>query len=148
MYGVESFLPTFESVHVWKNRQKKRITQPLFPSYVFVHVVQSERRLVFRVPGALRFIGGSQGPIAIPPKQIEFLQTAACRARLEPFHDLIVGERVRIRSGPMMGVEGTLVRKKDSLRFVLTVSLINQHASLEVSADDLECIPGTRNGMN
>jgi hypothetical protein len=38
----------------------------------------------------------------------------------------------------MEGVEGTLVRRSDSLRFVLTVQLIHQHAALQVDAADLE----------
>ncbi|MFZ0304501.1 MAG: hypothetical protein WAL75_17550 [Terracidiphilus sp.] len=38
----------------------------------------------------------------------------------------------------MQGIEGTLVRKKSSLRFVLTLELINQHVAVEVDADELE----------
>ena len=50
----------------------------------------------------------------------------------------IVGQRVRIRTGAMEGIVGTLVSKSSSLRFVLTLSLINQHASVEIDADHLE----------
>ena len=57
---------------------------------------------------------------------------------MEVYRDLIVGEKVRIKSGPMQGVLGTLVRKSDSLRFVLTLELINQHAAVEVAANELE----------
>jgi transcription termination/antitermination protein NusG len=139
-YQVESFLPTFESVHVWKNRQRKKIIQPLFPSYVFVHVATSERRLVFRAPGVLRLLGGNQGPISIPASEIDLLRSEGCRNRLEPYGDLVIGERVRIKCGPMQGIEGTLVRKSNSLRFVLSISLINQHAALEIGAQDVEPI--------
>ena len=139
-YQVESFLPSFETTHVWKNRQKKKILQPLFPSYVFVHVSKPERVVVFRASGVLRLVGGIHGPIPIPSAEIDLLRSEACRNRLEPFCDLLLGERVRIRYGPMQGVEGTLVRKKNSLRFVLSISLINQHAALEVNAEDVEPI--------
>lgn len=144
VYRVESFLPTFETTHVWKNRQKKKIVQPLFPSYVFVHVSELERRLVFRAPGVLRLVGGNQGPIPILASEIDILRSDAYRNLLEPFRDLVVGERVRIRCGPMQGVEGTLVRKKSSLRFVLSISLINQHAALEIGAEDVEVIENTK----
>jgi hypothetical protein len=40
----------------------------------------------------------------------------------------------------MQGVEGTLVRKQSTLRFVLTLTLINQHAAVEVDADTLESV--------
>ena len=57
---------------------------------------------------------------------------------MEPYLDLVIGKQVRIKAGPMQGVQGTLVQKKSSLRFVLTIALINQNAALEVRADDLE----------
>ena len=38
----------------------------------------------------------------------------------------------------MFGVEGTLVRKGASMRFVLTLDLINQHAATQVGAESLE----------
>jgi hypothetical protein len=40
----------------------------------------------------------------------------------------------------MRGIEGVLVRKNTGLRFVLTLELINQHAAIEVVADELEPI--------
>jgi hypothetical protein len=50
----------------------------------------------------------------------------------------VIGKRVRIRSGVMSGVEDTLVRKGESMRFVLMLDLINQHAAIQVGADSLE----------
>jgi uncharacterized protein YfdQ (DUF2303 family) len=38
----------------------------------------------------------------------------------------------------LQGVHGVLVRRNNSLRFVLTLELINQHAAIEVEAKDLE----------
>ena len=40
----------------------------------------------------------------------------------------------------MQGVEGTHVRRGSSMRFVLTIELINQHAAIQVDAADLEPI--------
>jgi hypothetical protein len=55
-----------------------------------------------------------------------------------PFRELAVGTKVRIKAGIMQGVEGTLVRKNDDMHFVLTLKLINQHAAIQVNAEDLE----------
>jgi transcription antitermination factor NusG len=135
---VESFLPTCESTRIWKNRQRVKITQPLFPTYLFARIQISERSKILRTPGVLRIVGNSQGPIPIPASEIEFLRSDFCRQRIEPYRELVVGEKVRIKSGSMQGVQGILVRKKSSLRFVLTLQLINQHAAVEVAADELE----------
>jgi len=32
--AVESFLPTYETIRVWKNRQRMKIVLPLFPCYL------------------------------------------------------------------------------------------------------------------
>ena len=48
----------------------------------------------------------------------------------------------------MQGLEGTLIRKKSSLRFVLTLELINQSAALDVTADELEPTAVARNRLS
>lgn len=135
---VESFCPTYESVRIWKNRRRVKIVSPLFPTYIFARFHGKERSSIFCSPGILRIVGNSQGPIPIPDSEVEFLRSDFWGRRLEPYRDFVIGERVRIKRGPMQGIEGTLVRKKSSLRFVLTLELINQHVAVEVDADELE----------
>ena len=136
---IESFLPVYETVRVWKNRQRMKLTLPLFPTYLFVHINSSERARVLQSPGVLQIVGNS-GCAYIPDSEVEFLRSGFCRQRIEPYRDLVVGEKVRIKSGVMQGLHGTLVRKSNSMRFVLTIELINQHAAIQVDAEDLEQI--------
>jgi len=138
--GIESFVPTFEVQRVWRNRQRVKTMRPLFPSYVFVHITNRQRGTVLSSPGALRIIGNSHASLPIPDREIEFLRSETSKRKIEPYLDLIIGNRVRIRSGPMEGLEGVLVEKRNSLRFVLTVAMINQHAAIEMNADELEMI--------
>jgi len=137
-YGIETFLPTWESTRVWKNRLRMKITHPLFPSYLFVRIRIKERSRVLRSPGVVRIVGNSNEPVPIPDSEIDFLRSDFCLKRVVPYSDLAEGDKVRIKSGSMQGVEGLLVRKNDGLRFVVTLNLINQHAAIEVSADELE----------
>lgn len=139
-HNLESFLPTFETFHVWKNRQKKTIVQPLFPNYVFVRLTKEERRQAYQVPGLLWLVGGARGPIPIPSIEIEVLRSERLLGRLEPFNELVIGERVRIKDGPLQGMVGILIRKRSGWRFVLSVSMINQHAAIDVGAEDVEPI--------
>ena len=135
---VESFLPTYVAVRNWKNRQRIKLTLPLFPTYLFVHINFSERAKVLQSPGVLHIVGNKKESVPLADSDVEFLRSGSCRDRIEPYRDLVVGEKVRIRSGVMQGLHGTLVRKSDSLRFVLTLELINQHAAIQVDAEDLE----------
>lgn len=137
---IECFLPTYGSVKVWKNRQRVRVVLPLFPTYLFARIDFCERSKVLQAPGVREIIGNRRRPVPVRDSEIEFLRSEFCQQRVEPFPELILGEKVRVRCGVMQGIEGTLVRKNSSLRFVLTVSLINQHAAIEVCADDLEHI--------
>jgi transcription antitermination factor NusG len=136
--GIESFLPTYETARVWKNRQRRKIVLPLFPCYLFVHINPRERAKVLRSPGVLHILGNGREQVPLPDPEVEFLRSGLLRQRIEPYRELVVGEKVRIRSGAMQGVCGTLVRKGSGLRFVLTLELINQHAAVRVDAGDLE----------
>lgn len=136
--NVESFLPTYDTIRIWKNRQRKKVTLPLFPTYLFVRIHRDERGRVLRCPGVLQIVGNTKEPVPVADAEVDFLRSSVCRHHVEPFRELVVGERVRIKSGVMQGLEGTLVRKNSSLRFVLTIQMINQHAAIEVDADDME----------
>jgi len=138
--GIESFLPVYETVKLWKNRQRVKVVMPLFPTYLFVHINRQERTRVLDSPGVLQIVGSGNEPVQVLNSEVEFLRSGFCRQRMEPYRDLVVGERVRIRSGLMQGVEGTLVRRGGGMRFVMTVQLINQNAAIQVGAEELERI--------
>ena len=137
---IESFFPTYETQKVWKNRQRVKVQCPLFPSYLFVRIGNHQRSIVLSSPGALRIIGNTRTSLPIPDREIEFLQTQSSSRKVEPWLDMVIGKRVRIRSGPMEGLEGTLVEKRNTFRFVLTVAMINQHAAIEIAPEELELV--------
>lgn len=138
MREIESFLPTYESTRIWKNRQRMKIVLPLFPSYVFVHLNSKERRTVLQSPGVLQIVGNSREYASVCDSEIEMLRSDSFRKRVEPFHELVIGETVRIKRGVMQGVQGTLVKRCGGMRFVLTLQLINQNAAISVDAEELE----------
>jgi transcription antitermination factor NusG len=49
-----------------------------------------------------------------------------------------VGQRARILSGAFAGMEGIVVRKKNSFRVVLTLEHIMQSIAVEVDEEDLQ----------
>jgi transcription antitermination factor NusG len=138
--SVETFLPTYEHVRIWKNRQRVNVILPLFPSYLFVHINHWERVKVLQSPGVLHIVGNGRNDVPLSDAEVEFLRSGLSGRKIEPFGDIAVGEKVRIKSGIMQGVEGILIRKKAKLRFVLAIDLIKQHAAVEIDADDLELV--------
>jgi transcription antitermination factor NusG len=136
--GIETFLPTYESSRTWKNRQKVTIELPLFPTYLFVRIDQGERVRVLRTPGVRQLVGNSREPLCVEDREVEFLRASTLEQKAEPYAELIEGQRVRIKSGSMCGIEGWLVRKSNKWRFILTVQLIHHHVAVEVDASTLE----------
>lgn len=135
---VESFLPLYRKVHQWAKQSRGTLELPLFPNYVFVHFAAQRRAAVLAVPGVLGIVGRGHISSALSDAEIEALRTGFDPSKIEPHPYLVVGERVRIRAGSMEGMEGILVRKKNELRVVLTLDLIQRSLAVEVDAEDVE----------
>ena len=132
------FLPLYRSVRRWKDRRKE-VDLVLFPGYVFVRMAIERRLQVLQLPGVVRLVSFNGQPAALPAEEIEALQERlASGARVEPHPYLRVGRRVRVRSGAMEGLEGIVVRRKDSCRVVFSIDLIRRSVAVEVDESDLE----------
>ena len=138
---IEHYLPLYRAQRKWKNGLKVTLDLPLFPGYLFVHIGQSERVRVLQVPGVLSFVGGVGGqPASMPEAEISALRSGLPLRNAEPHPLLIVGQRARIRSGALAGMEGVVVRRKNSLRVVLTMELIQRSVAVEVNETELESL--------
>ena len=135
---VKAYLPLYESVRQWKDR-RVRLESPLFPGYVFVKLALRDRLQVLQAPGVVRLVGFGSQPAALQDHEIEALrQGLAGEIRLEPHPYLKVGQLVRVRTGPLQGLQGILVRKKKSLRFVISLDLIMRSVAAEIDMAELE----------
>jgi transcription antitermination factor NusG len=141
---IEAFLPLYKTVHRWKNGCKMNLELPLFPNYLFVRVDPRERLRVVRVPGVLSMVCCGREPVPVPQAVIESLRSAIALGQIEPHPYLVVGQRVRIKSGVLAGMEGVLVRKKENLRVVLSLDQIMQSAAVEVEGSEVEHLGETR----
>jgi len=136
---IECYLPLYRSQRRWSDGSRVTLELPLFPGYLFIHIPRSERRRVLAVPGALAVVGGTGGePAAVPDGTIDALRTGLGLRPAQPHPLVTSGERVRIRSGALAGLEGVVVRSKNGLRVVMTLEHIQQSYAVEVGLDDLE----------
>jgi transcription antitermination factor NusG len=135
---VEHFLPSYLSVRRWKDR-RVRLTLPLFPGYIFVHLPWRDQMQVLQIPGVVRLVSFNGVPEPLPEREIETLRkglSEQLRAKPHPF--LKSGRHVRIRSGPLRGLEGVVVRRKGNLRVVVSLDLLRQSMSVDLDLGDLE----------
>jgi transcription antitermination factor NusG len=137
--GIEHFLPLYRSARKWRNGQKGATELPLFPCYIFVQVARAERVSVLQVPGVRSIVCGAAGEMApLPADEVEIMRAGLHLRQAEPYPLLQVGQRVRIKSGPLSGMVGILVRKNNACRAVLTMDLIMQSMAVEVDEEELE----------
>jgi transcription antitermination factor NusG len=138
--GISCFLPLYRSVRRWKDRRKE-LAMVLFPGYVFVQMPLQIRLRVLQLPGAVRLVTFNGQPAALPEEEIESLRTRLSGSgNVEPHPYLNAGQRVRVRSGPLQGLEGIIVRTKDRCRIVLSIHLIMRSMAVEVDECDVESI--------
>jgi transcription antitermination factor NusG len=137
---VECFLPLYRSIHRWKDR-RKQVELPLFPGYVFVRIALQHRLRVLQLPGVVHFVSFHGRPAPLLESEINGIRSGlSANICVEPHPYLKIGRRVRIRSGPMAGLEGILKRKKDKFRLVLSIDLIMRSVAVEVDSADIEAI--------
>jgi len=138
---IETFLPVYGVTKRWKNRTTVRVELPLFAGYVFARFDPSERLRIVEVPMVYSIVGSRGKASAIADDEIDSLRNAVATRQVHPFPYVKVGNRVRIRSGPLTGLEGTVVRSGESLSVVLTVEMIQKSVAVHVEADELEPCP-------
>lgn len=137
--GVERYLPLYRAQRKWNDGSRVTLDLPLFPGYIFVCIKRTERVKVLEVPGVLTIVGSTgREPAPLSETEINALRSGLHLRCAEPCPYLAVGQRARIVSGALSGMEGIVLRKKNSLRIVLTMVLIRQSLSVEVDARELE----------
>lgn len=136
--SIESFLPLYETVHRWKDR-RTRVQLPLFSGYVFVRIELIHRFDVLQIPGVVRLVGFNGQPTALNEEEIEALQRGLSGGvSTKPHPYLTSGRRVRIKDGPLSGMEGIFLRRKGNLRVVISISLLQRSIAVDADLADLE----------
>jgi transcription antitermination factor NusG len=132
--GLASYLPLQEVLSQWKDR-RKWVAKPLFPGYLFVRLATGQIGRVNSVRGVVHVVGNGQGPIPVPPEQVEAVRRMVeKRVPLDPWPYMREGRRVRMREGPLIGVEGFIVTRRKRHRLVVSVDLLGRSVATEVDA--------------
>ena len=159
---VHSFLPQRVVVRYWSNHRKKKISEPLFPSYVFVHVNSAELYIASQAYGVARLVRFGVQPACIPKEQIEAIyrilqhgyEPEPCQVfnfgdedRVlqdgyvpELHSSLAYGEEVEIVSGPLRGLRGVYIEDRGKHRLVLSVGVIQQAIAITVKRGQIRRI--------
>ncbi len=132
--GLDPFLPTCRTRRAWADRIKT-LDLPLFPGYVFCRILTEDRNAVLKTGGVIDLVGNGRRPLPISDEEIQAVQTLVrARVTAQPWPFLRVGQRVRMSRGPLEGLEGILVRVKNSSQLVVSISLLERSVAAEIDA--------------
>jgi transcriptional antiterminator RfaH len=110
---------------------------PLFPGYVFSRADDEQRRAALATNTIARWIPVTDERMLVDDLRA-IRQLIASDCPLTPEARLEAGQTVRVRSGALRGIEGTVIRRRGEERLLVAVRFLNQGASIELEDVDLE----------
>ena len=138
--GLTTFLPVFTEIRRWSDRQKV-LELPLFSCYVFVKIMNTneDRQRVLFTESVFDFVGLPRRGTPIPDEQIEAVRTIVEERVSWHSHPFLkIGQRVRIRSGALDGVEGILIDRNGRDTLVISVDLIQRSMAIRIDGYSVE----------
>ena len=125
--GIECYCPVITEVKQWSDR-KKKVTSPLFKSYVFVRLSEKERSKVFDTPGVVQYIFWLGKPAVIQDNEIKTIKQWLEDDRVEDMEvgEISPGDRINISNGSFKGKEGIVqnVGKKRIKLVLVSLGLV------------------------
>jgi transcription antitermination factor NusG len=131
-------LPCYDSAHKYRGKTVV-FRKPLFPGYVFLRLVPGQEASVRQNDHVANLLTVfDQALFERQLQDILLALEAKVGVRLAP----AIGEgmRVRIKAGPLQGIEGWVEQRYGMSTVLLRLDFINQAAAVKVDADALEPI--------
>jgi transcriptional antiterminator RfaH len=133
---LSASLPCYRVAH--KYRGKTVVFQkPLFPGYVFLHISKEDRNKVFNSDYVANLLDVVDQELFV--QQLDGILRATetdLEIRLAP--TIGEGMRVKIKSGPLRGLEGWVEKRHGMSVVLLRLDFIGQAAAVKLEATDLE----------
>lgn len=136
--GFEEFLPLYKARHRWSDRSKM-IEEPLFPGYVFSRLSPEDRFALLTIPGVMHLVGIGNIPAALADEEILAIQgTLRAEAKMKPCPFLETGRRIRLATGPLVGLEGLLAQADQQQQIVLNLTVLRQSVAVDIELNWIE----------
>jgi transcription antitermination factor NusG len=145
--GYEVYPASAPQRRVWVDRIRT-VEMPMFPGYIFARFNPSQGSKVLTAAGIVSIVGFGTRYCPVEDAEIEALRIVS-RSGVEvmPERQVHLGSRVRIRYGPLRGLEGVLMQVKKLHRLVVSVGLLNRSIAVEIDNLMIEPVslqPGRR----
>lgn len=122
-----------------KSRRKIRSLLPLFNGYLFFCGKENERVELLKTNRVAHLIEVDNQQKLLD-ELVQVNQALQSGAPLTPHNYIKEGQRCRVIAGPLMGLEGIVVRSNNAARLVLQIDMLGQAASVEIDVDMIEVL--------
>src|SRR6476469_7375076 len=140
--GIESWCPLQKVERQWSDR-KKVIEDPLFKSYVFVHISEEERFKTLNTDGVLNFVYYLGKPAVVREEEVDliraYLGEEGALITVESTEAFETNTKIRVKKGVFMDMEGTVVKATKKKVFV-SLESIGQVMTIEFPADHRKAV--------
>lgn len=147
--GIETYLPLVTKVKLWSDRMKK-VEEPLFKSYLFVHTNEKRHYDIVSIPGVTKFVSFERKAVVVPENQINAVKKY-CEDFTEdddPIKDVELheGQLVRITQGEMMGLIGRLASINNRKRLIVYIESVGHYLPINIARTKVEPVyePATK----
>jgi len=138
--NFEVFLPLYKVKRQWSDRIKV-LEVPLFSNYIFIKSIKHDIYTIIKHPKIIRYVAFAGQPAFLKEEEICALQKFISYSNdIEIDLSIMVGNKVKIKSGPLKGLTGILIEKKGSKRFGIRLSELSQTVSVEIGLENIEKI--------
>jgi transcription antitermination factor NusG len=131
----EPFLPMQQVMRQWSDR-KKKVTVPLFNSYIFVFVEEHRIPDVLQVPGIAWNIRHNNKPAILHVNELNtiqrFIETGWLIEAGSDFSQVEVGDVVKVLDGPLKGAIGRLTSVHNKHQFSVVLESIGQIITAQI----------------
>ena len=131
-------LPCYQAAHKYRGKTVV-FRKPLFPGYLFLQIPAGQRGLVLQSDHLANLLDvADQDLLARQLREILRALDTDLEIRLAP--SIAEGTRVKIKSGPLRGVEGWVEKRYGMNTVLLRLDFISQAAAVKLEAGELELI--------
>ena len=138
VHRLEHYLPLRRETKIYQ-RRKVTVEKPVFPGYVFVSYDDSSRVTVMKANPLVRVLETiDEARLVHELDQIR--KVLAVDPTLSTCVALRHGTHVRIKTGPFMGVEGTVADIRNPTQVRLNVEMIGRAVVVDIDRDYIETL--------
>ena len=119
--GIDCYCPLIIKIKQWSDR-KKKIEIPLFNSYVFVQLPDSERNSVFEIAGVVRYLFWLGKPAIVRDEEINSIKTSLKAPNISDISvtSIQVGDHIKIETGAFTN-QDAIVQEVSNTHYILVL---------------------------